>query len=490
MEDSEKQEPGRSRRLASRIGSLPLKKLWLPIGIVVLGLVLGGQIYNPSKRVIEAAVGLTLIALLWNFSTVAAVWLLIVIYPLPFGISIGSSNLIFAVLIFIIYMIRVSSKHENFHLYRLTDLPIALFVLAYLLSFYNMKGTPHLVRWGLVHTATLFSAILLYYMIVNLVDDLKKLRFTVIIMCVTVFIAVTVTLLEILFPGRQIIPSLVYSVHEAELVMKDIRVKGPFHDYELLAQFSAINIPIILFMAVRSKRLLSKVIFTILVLMVLFMLFSTITRGAFISLMVGLIYLAFICRKDLNIVKITILVAVLIFVMVSIDTFMTKYTVSGSLFHRLVGTTFERGFIPDTRVDSWTGAVDRWLRHPIIGNGPGWDFTHGIEAGLWPHNGYLFILNITGIFGLIAFLFLLYRLVRVSIKQVGVSLTDASFARSLMKVLHVCLVIFIVDTAKIDFLRNNIYLYFVWIFFGMIGATAKQIAREEEAAAAEKSVIV
>ncbi|MBN1164031.1 MAG: O-antigen ligase family protein [Candidatus Krumholzibacteriota bacterium] len=480
MKEADKIRHTKLERVRNFISSFPLGKVFVPIFLLIAAAMLGKQVFDPSKRVIEAVVGIVFIVILWNFSTLGAIWLLLVIYPLPFGISLGNSNFIFAVIIFLIYMIRVSSGIEKFETCKLVNLPVALLVLSYIISIYNMQGTPLLVRWGITSTVAFFSTLLILYMMINLIDNELKLKRTLNFLMTSAFIIAFITLLEMMFPGKQIVPSLIYSTEKTSLVMKGIRLKGPLRDYELLAQFCAVNIPIIFFMIVRSRRLLIKVGFSILLLMIFFVQFSTITRGAFVSLVIGLIYLAFICREDLNIVKATMLAGMFVGVAVAINYIMSTYTLSGSLFDRLFATTFERGVIPDTRMDSWSGAVERWLLHPIIGNGPGWDFTNNVEGRLWPHNGYLFYLNITGVFGLFAFLLFLYRLLRVSWKQVHVSLAGGPYAHSLMKILHVSLVIFIIDTVKVDYLRNHTYIYFVWAFFGLIAATATIISKSEE----------
>jgi O-antigen ligase len=224
-------------------------------------------------------------------------------------------------------------------------------------------------------------------------------------------------------------------------------------------------------MIVRSQRLVTRFLYVFLLASVLFMQFATITRGAFISLIIGIGYMAWICRKDLNIVRIVGLAAAFSGAVVIIDAIMTKYTVSGSLFKRLLGTTVERGFIPDTRVEAWTGAVSRWLFHPFIGNGPGWDMTVSIEHTYWPHNAYLYYLNIFGIFGTAAFLLLLYRLLRASLPELRQPLATAPFSRALMKTLSVSLVILMIDMIKVDYQRNHIYTYFIWIFFALMSAT-------------------
>ncbi len=61
---------------------------------------------------------------------------------------------------------------------------------------------------------------------------------------------------------------------------------------------------------VAHKRFAFRAFFVILLVIDLLMMFSTITRGAFLSLTVGTIYMAYICRKELHFVKLVSLGAI------------------------------------------------------------------------------------------------------------------------------------------------------------------------------------
>jgi hypothetical protein len=450
-------------------------KLGILAFIAAAGALVGSQIAQPKKRVIEAIGGLILVYLIWNFSALSALWLLVIIYPFPFAISAGNSTFVFVVIVFIIYLIRVSAKTSTIRSDRWFGLPIVLMVMSYVVSFYNFQVSPEILRFGLIHTANFLAAILFFFMIINFVDDEKKLHATVRISMITCVLILLFTVLEMLFPGRQLIPGWLYTEHKARLVMKGIRMGGPFKDFELTAEYFAMNVPIIIFLAVRARRLLTRSFFIFLLVADLVMLFSTLTRGALMSLSVGMIYMAYVARKDLGIVRLVSYGSALVALAFVIDTLVARYTISGSLFARMLTTTFESGVVPENRVAAWGGAIERGFEHPFIGHGPGWDFSKGLESGLWPHNAYLYYFNITGLFGLAAFVFLLVRLLQASLTGSRSSLVHAPFPAAFMKVLHVSLVIFIIDQVKIDYLRNDIYMYFVWFFFGMIAATRNVI---------------
>lgn len=463
-----------------------LSKLGLIAFVAATGALIGSQIFHPAKRMIEAIAGIIVFYLVWNVSTLSALWLLLVIYPFPFAISLGHSTFVFILVIFIVYLIRVSARTSTIRSDRLFNLPIVLMISSYIISFYNFHVEPEIMRFGLQHTSNFFASILLFYMIINFVNDKKKLQTTITLSVVTCSLVMLFTLLELLFPGRQLIPEWLYTEHKAQLVMKGLRMGGPFHDFELNAEFFAMNVPIILLLSIRARRLLTRSIFTLILVADIIMLFSTMTRGAFVSLTIGMIYMAYVSRRDLNFPRLVMIGGAFVALVFIVDTLVAQYTVTGSLFGRIAATTFKSGIVPENRVLAWGGAVARGFEHPWIGHGPGWDFTKSLGLELWPHNAYLYYFNITGLFGLSAFIFLLVRLVQASWSGIRSSIVRDSFPEALMKVLHVSLVIFIIDQIKIDYLRNNIYMYFVWFFFGLIAATRNVIRSDAAAARAEK----
>ncbi len=459
------------------------------LAVTGVGWIIATQIYNPNKRVIEALAGLVMAVILWSYSTLGAIWFLVIMYPFPFGISLGNSNFVFTLIIFIIYLIRVASGGATIRFDRQITMPVLLMVFAYIISFYNTDYSTILFRYGLIHTGNFFAAILFMYMIINLIDNEEKLEKAVRIMAISASLVITFTIVEMLFPGQVIIPNWLFTAHKEELVMKGVRMGGPFHDFELVAEFFAMHVLVFFFLFVRSKRLITRSLYMTLLVIDLMMMFSTITRGAFISLFIGVVYMLFLSRKDLNLVKLVSIIGAFALMIFTLEMFVTRYTVSGSLFERLFATTFERGIIPSNRVGAWDGAIKRGMEHPFIGNGPGWDFAGGLHTGLWPHNVYLFYFNITGLFGLSVFLFILYRLGRASIPGIKSSLVNSPFAEAFMKVLHVCFVMFCIDQIKIEYIRNEKYVFFIWLFFGMIIATSNIIGknRDEQALVASSA---
>ena len=461
-------EPGFLRRHYSKL------KTFFITG--AFGLLIGTQIYDPNKRVIEAMAGGILMFLLWKFSTIAALWALLIMYPFPFSISWGTSNEIFMIIIVVVVLVRVATGVFRVTLDPKIRLPLILIVISYLISFKNVP--PGLMRLAIINTFNFFSAAAFMILIINFVDDEEKLRKTLNVLMVSLALFIAFTILEMLFPGRVLIPNWLYTAHKARLVMKGVRMGGPFHDFELSAEFFALNAFLIFLMFIRSRRMLYRTLFGILLLVDLFMMFTTITRGAIFSLIVGIAYLMFLSRKELNIVRITYIVGVLAIILVVMEGVVANYTISGSLYERVVATTFEKGLVPANRVGAWFPAIERGMEKPLFGHGAGWDFRAGLATEFWPHCLYLFYFNITGLFGLGAFLFFMGRIIKSTLSGVKSPLLTSSFPEALMKVMHVMVVIFLFDQIKIEYLRNGKYTYFIWFFFGLIIATHNIIIKQ------------
>jgi hypothetical protein len=450
--------------------------------IAAAGLLTGYQIFKPTKRVIEGVVGAILLLVSWNLSGFYALLFIIIAYPFPFALSLGNSDVIFILIIFTVSLARTRAELVKFRSSRMLNIPITLMVLSYFLSFYNVDYAGGEFRTNFIATFPLFTSIMFFYLFLTYVDGEERMKKVLNAVVLSATFVSLFTLFELLFPGRVLVPNWLYTHHRTVFVVKGLRMMGPFHDYELLSEYFALNIPLIFLCFIRSKRLSGRTAYALLLFADLFLMFSTITRGGVIMLMVGFIYMAFISRRDLNFVRLTAFTAILVFLMVFIDTFIARYTTSGSTLARLFASTFKRGIIPENRYDAWAWGISRGMETPFLGHGPAWDYTKGIELRYIPHSIFMYLFVLTGLFGLSAFIFFLYRLVKMSVGSIGASLVSSPFPQALMKVLHVCLVMFILDQIKVEYLRNNIYQYFAWLLFGLIAATHNIIqenAREQ-----------
>jgi hypothetical protein len=461
---------------------VPLPSLRVITFIIAAGALTGFQLFNPTKRVIEAVVGFILLLVMWNLSGFYALLFFIVAYPFPFALSVGNSDFLFILIFFMVSLIRTQAGLVKFRSSKMLNIPITLMGLSFFFSFYNVDYAGGEFRGNFIATFPFITAVMLFYLCLSYIDSEERIKRALDAVVISATLVSLFTLFEMLFPGKVLIPNWLYTHPRAVLIAKELRTMGPFHDYELLSEYFALNIPLVFLCLVRSKRLLGRAVYALILFADLFLMFSTITRGGIIILMIGFIYLVFTSRRDLNFVRLTAITATLVLLMVFIDAFISRYTTSGSLFARLFATTFTSGVIPENRYGAWQFGIVRGLETPFIGHGPAWDYAKGLERRGIPHSIFMYLFDLTGLFGLSAFIFFLYRIVKMSIRSIGASLVSSPFPQAFMKVLHVCLVMLIIDQIKVEYLRNNIYTYFVWLLFGLIAAThniIEQNAREQ-----------
>jgi hypothetical protein len=207
-------------------------------------------------------------------------------------------------------------------------------------------------------------------------------------------------------------------------------------------------------------------------------LFATVTRGGFVAAAAGAIYLLWHTRRRLKVVPAVIVGTAAVAFLIGLNFYVSKFTNAGDMFERLQTTKFV-GWMPESRAHTWPMAVERLMHHPIIGWGPHYDVQHGTEAWFWPHDLYLYVANLIGLLGLGVFLWLMFTLWLVSRPQ-GDRLGDPNYARAFLLAGHVQLFVFLVDEIKIEYLRNPIYVFQIWILFASIVA-AYQIAKSEPA---------
>jgi O-antigen ligase len=187
------------------------------------------------------------------------------------------------------------------------------------------------------------------------------------------------------------------------------------------------------------------------------------------ALAAGMLYLMWVLRKRLNLIHVTAAVALAIGAFLAMNYYVANYTHAGDLIARLVNPQsweFEGG-MPVSRGSIWKSAFERMMIHPIIGHGPVYDTTKGIDFWFWPHNGYLYLGNLVGFVGLTFYLWLLFGLWKMS-RTTSPDLRDRNYARAYLAIAHVQLVVFMVDQLKIDLLRNPIYPFQVWLLFAYI----------------------
>ena len=431
----------------------------------IFGVLLGIQYWSPNKRVIPVVVAVMVFGVAWRLSMMAAINVLVFLLPYPKGTVFGSTNLAFIMIVFVIWLLRLSLRMSPPPRSSPLNLPILGLLLWYVLSFYNVRSDFALER--ALQNFELFGAcIVMYYLIINNIRtqrDLERLHTAQMVTALGVFL---IALWEAHHAGQILIPGLLdfETTLGHDFNTRDVRVGASFRDYELLSEYCGIMILLVTFQFVRARTQIKRVLVGLLGLFNAYTMFTTVTRGVIIALMIAVPYMFYVMRRRLNPVKFMTTVFAILVLSLGMNFVVAKFTNSGDMFERLGTTRVVHGVVPEARAKPWENAWKRSLVHPIIGQGPYYDEIPGYEFW-WPHNVYLYIANLVGYPGLGFFLMILSGLFML-LRPVVDDLNHESYADAYLLIGRTQLIMFMFNELKIDYLRNPIYQFQVWLLFG------------------------
>ena len=465
----------RPQRTARDRGRGPIEwllRLFGAAGVLVAGALIGSQYMAPNKRTIAVLAAILIFGVAWRLDTITGLGMLILVLPYPRGTVFGNTNFAFILLLVVLWLLRVTQRQNPGPRATPLDLPIAGLLLAYAVSFYNIRDF-EAFGYAMNNTELFVASIVLFYLIASNVRDNRDLERLQTFQAVSIATITLIAIFELNHPGGALIPGWIEfrNTVGSELNTRNVRVGGPFYDFELLSEFCAVNTLLLWFLILRARSVYRRTALTLLLGIDVFVLFATVTRGSVISLMLGVLYLGFRMRRRLRVVPLAIGAAGLASAAIAMNFFVGHFTRSGSLGARFSETRFV-GLIPDDRLEVWTDAWNRFLAHPLIGYGPYYAPRVGTHFTAWPHDIFLYIANLTGLFGLAFFVLLLVRLFQLTWSD-RIDLHDPNYARAFLPVANVMLVVFLIDEIKIDYLRNGIYQFEIWIMFAMMVATSR-----------------
>lgn len=446
------------------------------LGVAVLGLAIfaGTQFANTDKRILQVAAAGLLVYMTFRSRLITGLALAVLFLPFPKGTSYGTTNMAFMLLIFLAWVFRVSTGRAKVAGRTPVDLPILGLVMAYGLSFYNVAVPEYIpLAWG--QFTRFLTYIFLLYLMVNIVRTTADVRKIFIVQCISCFLVCMCAVFEQLYPGSAIVPgwidfSATYGTGHG------VRVGSTFLDYELFGEYCALNLIVQLFMLQHASSVSRKAMVGGLMVLTFYCLFATVTRGALITFMAGMIYLAWLSRKRLSFVRLTAGVCLVVGLIAGGDFAMSHFTTSDSVLERLFKSEIVNG-MPDSRGPAWIAVWEEVMKSPVIGHGPYYSIEKGMGLKWWPHNVYLYYAYIVGIVGLFFFLWILRELWRASRPQAA-SMNSGTYIQGATVLVRVLLFMFMLDQTKIDYLRNGTYSFFAWFLFGLILAVSN-VARLE-----------
>ena len=282
----------------------PFSRFFSALMIAITGVLLGFQYWSPNKRVIPVVVSLMVFGIAWRLSMMAALNLLVFLLPYPKGTVFGSTNLAFVLLVFIIWLLRVSLQMSPRPRSTPIDLPISAFLLWAVLSFYNVQSA-HALSEGLINFELLVACVLYFYLIVNSVHTQRDLERFHQAQLVTAFGIFVLAAWESRHAGQVLIPGLIdFSATVGhDFNTRDIRVGSSFRDYELLSEYCGIILLLVGFQLMRVRTQLGALILSLYALFNVYTMFTTVTRGVFVALGIALPIGFYLIRRRLNPVR-------------------------------------------------------------------------------------------------------------------------------------------------------------------------------------------
>jgi O-antigen ligase len=455
--------PNPLTRLLDRLGASLL--------VVGAGAVLGLEYIAPNKRVIAVLAAIVMFGVTWRLNMVSGLGVLILALPFPRGMVFGSTNLAFILLLLVTWLLRVSLGQSAPPRRSPLDAPMVTLFVCYVVSFYNVQGLEN-VRINLECFQMMVVSWFMFYLIASSPQTRRDFGRLLSFQAVSVLLVCLVGLFEVTHPGQPLVGNWISLKREEESLLS-IRAGSVFQDFELLCEFCAVNALLVLFLYLRAKSLLPRMAYGSLLVLVVFVLFTTVTRGGIIALGVGILYLFWLVRRRLTLVGVTIMAGAVAATAIGMNWFVATFTPTGDLFKRLAGSTVT-GLVPDNRAEVWPGAWKRIFEHPLIGHGPWYSSLTGTHHYWLPHSLYLYVANNVGFIGLGVFLWLLWTLLRIT-RPLTDDLRHPDLLQGYMIIARVQLVVFLVDETKIEYLRNEIYEFQVWLMFAMMFAAYQSI---------------
>ncbi len=442
------------------------------VGVVLLmastGAVLGLQYIMPNKRVLSVLTAFLMFGLAWRLNTTSGLGIMAVALPFPRTTTFGNTNVYLVALMLVIWLLRVSLRQSAPPQRSPIDTPLVMLFISYVVSFYNLDGAG--LFQGIGNFLMMAVTWLMFYLVASIPETRRDFESLLGFQTISVLLVCLVAIFEMTHPGQTFISGWI----EFERLSSPgasafgIRVGSTFYDYELLCEYCAIYVPLILFLLLRAESILLRTAYGGLLALVVFVMFATVTRGGVIALGIGILYLLWLVRRRLTMVGVTVTTGVVAAGLIGMNWFVATYTRTGDLFERLAGSTVV-GFVPDNRSVVWPRAWDRIFEHPLLGHGPYYSPLSGTQVYHWPHSLPLYLANNVGFIGFAIFAWLLWTLFRIT-RPTTDDLRHPDFLRSYMIIARVQMLIFLVDEIKVEYLRNINYAFQVWMMFALMVA--------------------
>ncbi|MFH1277018.1 MAG: O-antigen ligase family protein [Candidatus Eisenbacteria bacterium] len=458
----------------------------------IMGFVLAENIISPNKRMIQVIMAGFVLFAAFLLPSRYSVGFMVFIIPFPQYTTIGSTTVIFAFIIFAFWILRIALGYEQRPIRSGIEVPLICLVLFFVISMVMVE--PGQWAMAIAKFRIFISCILIFYLVINLIRTTRDIHFILNTLVLSFGFVAVIAMVDIWMPQHA---SIFNFLRSRSLDMRrmtmgaGIRVGSVFGDYELFAEYLAIYIPILLVRVLNEKIVLKQFLWLPMLGGAIMLLLATATRGAFLALIAGVLYLIWIARHIINYQKLLPLLIATFGLFYASAIILNQYTETASLFARLGETKFVKG-MPDTRARRWTEAWNEIQDSPWIGHGP--YYFVGVDEKnvnrLYPHSNFLFFSYLVGIPGALVFHWMLisaglrgYKAARRYARQ----RTELAYTVVLLSSI---LVIFFVDEIKISFMRYDNTQHFTWTILALLLSVSRvAIARADREEAANRERI-
>ncbi|MCW8856265.1 MAG: hypothetical protein OQJ95_02795 [Kangiella sp.] len=453
-------------------------------------------IHSPVKMSILIAffVG-SLVYVLMNIKNPKKLYYLTMFYiPLSFK-SLSGSLVVYLILFLYIFSLSHKEKINNFSTNATDKILVGLIFLASLFSlttadinsiFYFSQGRVRLAP-DFLDIITFLSCIAIYSMTKKYIRTREDLYRLIKLMVISASIASLAGYLQIINPENTYIFK--YIVLGEDRLWAG-RVAATMQGYEFLAEYTAIMILLTLILIFHTRKPKIRYAYVILIINFIIILTLTQVRGIYIALALTVVYMIFLMLalgRLKSSFKLILYSTTAIFLLVaSILTIDAVKPDAGFVdrFTELKDLDISKGqYATRTGAWEWAGQIISHMSTGELLIGAGRKYLHTGKGdrmvSSWPHSLYLSYIMRDGYIGLFIFLIFLLWLYKQSLN----SITRAKKMRDnklfiIAIILNFILVLFIIDEAKIEFIRHDRSQNITWLLFGIIVAFSLIVKNE------------
>lgn len=278
------------------------------------------------------------------------------------------------------------------------DLPILLFLLTAVISILTAVDPRYTIK---VIKSDLLEPILLFYLVLNNIKREDQAKTLFLFLCIGAGVMTVYGIYDFFMKGGSLIDH------------NPFRATSLHTDFQYFGTYLIIIFPFLMLGVLYFNRWISQSLLVLLILLVAFSIYITHTRAAWVAVFAELIFLMslLIRRKWIPV----IIIAIILFLAISLIPKKTLYREEGKVLVSSDITRIETSTAK--RLVTWQFSLREIAKNPFNGIGFGRDsfykkYPENPEALGHNHNAFIDLTLQTGIQGLIAFLLIIYRLMK------------------------------------------------------------------------------